>query len=321
MKLKKFLILMFCLFSAYTIYAGTYNLNVGETIELNVPSVSMGYVDKAIWGCSNPAISFLSKSDASAVIKVVSAFDGYATIELVYVEKYVDKKGFTRANTYSKKFYVSCNGGTSSGSSQSKATSILVQPTLELSIGETVTIPYQLLPEGSTAEVFSRVKPGNVFFVTHNSKERYYTGRAKNAGEERLQIYFYTDEEGLEEVSATCYVTVYDPTWINPQSIYVKSIYVLEKDDSFKILPSITPQNATTIYKWDSSDRTVAYVDEGIITATKSGCTNLTVTTLNGLTRYCTLIVIDDKSNYKGIDKAANRVAEMLQIAETDIIR
>ena len=38
-------------------YCQSYTVKVGETVTLNVPSVSLGYVDKAIWACSNPAIS------------------------------------------------------------------------------------------------------------------------------------------------------------------------------------------------------------------------------------------------------------------------
>ena len=49
---------------AQSVYIGE-----NETVSLSVPNVSPGYVDKAIWACSNPAITFIDKSTTSATIK------------------------------------------------------------------------------------------------------------------------------------------------------------------------------------------------------------------------------------------------------------
>ena len=52
---------------AQSVYVGE-----NENVSLNVPNVSPGYVDKAIWAYCNSAIAFVEKSTASATIKAIS---------------------------------------------------------------------------------------------------------------------------------------------------------------------------------------------------------------------------------------------------------
>lgn len=97
---------------AYTTLPSTsYTLNVGESKFLAVPDVTTGYVDKATWACSSPYISFERRDEAGAIISINTPFSGSAVIELLFVEKYYDQKGFTRANTYYKTFKITCRGG------------------------------------------------------------------------------------------------------------------------------------------------------------------------------------------------------------------
>lgn len=110
MKHNKLFVVLFLLFIGFLLngkaIAQSVYVGENETVSLSVPNVSPGYVDKAIWACSNSAIAFVDKSTTSATIKAVKSFDEYATVELLYVQKYVDAKGFTRAITYTKNFYV-----------------------------------------------------------------------------------------------------------------------------------------------------------------------------------------------------------------------
>ena len=89
--------------SAYvTLSPEQYTVGVGETKYLSVPSSSRGYIGKAVWACSNSAISFLQKDNSGAQIKVTRSFSGVAIVELVCVETYTDINGRTQAITYSK---------------------------------------------------------------------------------------------------------------------------------------------------------------------------------------------------------------------------
>lgn len=315
--IKKLLFLA-CMFCCNLSFGQTYNIEVGETLQLNVPPVPLGYVDKAIWACSNPAITFINKSEISAMIKATKNFDGYAIVELVYVEKYVDNKGFTRANTYSKNFYVSCIGDSGNDSNQN-ATSILIQPELTVEIGEQVKIPYQLLPVGSTADIWATSYPGTHFNgLTTNEQEQYVKGWARSAGTDEVTLYFYDGNDNKN--SATCIVTVCDPTWILPESINVPSVILLSKGEQYRILPSLYPQTATTLYEWESDNTTIASVSQGTVKANNIGSTDITIKTTNGLLAKCSIIVVEDKTQIRGMSSALSRAANMLKIAE-DIIQ
>lgn len=316
----RYVLLCACMLCSNLSFGQTYNVQVGETLQLNVPSVPVGYVDKAIWACANPAITFISKSEISATIEVTKKFDGYATIELVYVERYQSITGHIRANTYYKEFYVSCVGGSGDNSSQ-KATSILIQPEISVEIGEKVTIPYQLLPAGSAAEVWVSRYPGDYIGISHNSQEQYVTVYAGSVGIEKLTVYFYDENDNT--ISSTCMVTVYDPTWTSPESISVPSVLILSKDEEYKILPSLYPQAATTLYEWDSGDRSIVSVShdsQGTVKARGLGITDVTVKTLNDLMAKCTVVVVEDKTQHMGMSSALKRTASMLEMAE-DIIK
>lgn len=320
MKRLKFLFLFFFLTISVGLHAEIVKLKVGESVNLYVPEVPLGYVDYVIWGCSSSSISFVNKSTVSATIKIEQAFEGYATVELVYVEKYVDNKGWTRANTYRKEFYIGCIGETGTGNSQSKAESILVTPVMDVEIGEKAIIAYQLLPEGSSAEVWSTTYPGTFFNgITHYKQNCYIQGYARAVGKERVTLYFYNAKD--EKISATCMVSVYDPTWIKPESMELLPILVLSKGDDKKILPSLTPRNATTLFEWSSDNSAIVNIYDGEIITKDCGTVIVTVKTSNGLFKRCRVIVVDDKSKYKGIDMAAERIAEMSRIVENEIIR
>ena len=301
-------------------YSQTYSIGVGETLTLNVPSVSLGYVDKAIWACSNPAISFISKSTQSAKVTALASFEGYATVELVYVEKYVDSKGFTRANTYTRNYYISCKAGTSGGGSSTAATSISVEPEIKVAIGNKAKIYYQLYPEGSTAEIWNSRYPGQYFSsIVHYKEGGYVEGIARAAGVENVTIYFYNEKE--EKVSATCKVTVYDPTWIEPQSVSLQEVLLLTVGETKKLLPSFTPSSATALYEWTSDNSSVAYMSDGSVKAKSAGIANITLKTSNGLMSQCTVIVVQDETQIPGLNKALNRAAGMLKSAENGNIK
>lgn len=314
------LVFFAALIVSFSARAASYRVAVGETLTLDVPSVSIGYVDKAIWACANPAVEFVSKSTVSATVRVTASFEGYAVVELVYVEKYVDGRGFTRANTYTEDFYVSCSTG-SSGGGQTAATSISVEPEIEVAIGKTAEIGYELYPEGSTADVFVSLYPGTYFnSVSVNTRENSIEGIARSAGIETVTVYF-RDENG-DKVSSDCKVTVFDPTWVAPESMSVKPVLLMAKGTRTRILPVLSPRKATTLYTWKSDNMSVAYdTGGGEIFAKDCGSANITVRTANGLTAKCNVIVVDELPDIPGFSSALDRAADMISVTETDVIR
>lgn len=309
----KLMVMLIAILFANNAYCQTKYIEVGGTLMLDVPSAKIGYVDKAIWACSNPAISFVSKSNVYAEIKALKSFDGCATIELVYVESYVDNKGFTRAITYTKNFYVYCKGGTSGGGISKTATSISVEPEMKVALGERLKIYYHLYPEGSTADVYSSGGVG-----AFHQDDGYYEFLARKVGTNDVSLYFYNEKD--EKVSADCRVTVYDPTWTEPESISIPNDLLLTVGETKKILPIVTPKSATAIYYWYSDNYSVASFSDGGVVAKKAGIANIKLETSNGLMAKCTVVVLDDKQ-IPGLNKALNRNFSMLQSAEDEVVK
>lgn len=132
-------------FAYVTLTPSSYTVNVGEELYLNVPSATVGYIDKAVWACSNSNIAFVQKDDAGAIVKANAYFSGAAIVELVCVEKYVDEKGYTRAVTYYKEFRITCAGSSSGGG---QLTSISF-PTQNLKVGDIVYVNPTVQPAGA----------------------------------------------------------------------------------------------------------------------------------------------------------------------------
>lgn len=323
MKHNKLLIVLFLLFIGFMLngkaMAQSVYVGENETVSLSVPNVSPGYVDKAIWACSNSAIAFVNKSTTSATIKAVKSFDDYATVELLYVQKYVDAKGFTRAITYTKNFYVRYkNNG--SGNVSTKPTEIVVEPELKVAIGEKLKIPYSFLPEGSSAKIYTSCKPGTYFNgIVNHTDGNYLEGWARAAGEERLNLYFYVNND--KTISSYCKVSVYDPTWTAPQSLSVQPILLMKPSESKRLFVKLTPAKANTLFKWSSGMYAVASVDNGKIKAKKQGIANIRVKTSEGLTGQCSVVVVYKEDYIQGIKSAINRAADAIEIAEIEFVK
>ena len=319
-KLLQFLFLL-CIGFMFEGKAIAQSVYVGEneTVSLNVPNVSPGYVDKAIWACSNSAIAFVEKSTTSATIKAIKPFEDYATIELVYVQKYIDAKGFTRAITYTKNFYVRYKYNGSSGT-QTMPTKLIIEPEMRVAIGEKVKIPYSFSPNGSSAEIYTSCRPGTFFNGIVNHKDgNYLEGWARAAGKESLRVYFYDKND--ESVSAYCTITVYDPTWTTPQSLSIQPIMLLKMKESKRLFVNLTPAKANTLFNWTSDKYAVASVDNGKITAKKQGVANVRVKTSEGLLGQCTVVVVSEKDYIQGIKSAINRAANAVEIVETEFVK
>lgn len=323
MKQNKLLLVLFLLCIGFMLegkaIAQTVYVGENETVSLNVPNVSPGYVDKAIWACSNSAIAFVEKSTTSATIKAIKPFENYATIELLYVQKYIDAKGFTRAITYTKNFYVRYKYNGSSGT-QTMPTKLIVEPEMRVAIGEKVKIPYSFYPKGSSAEIYASCKPGTFFNSIVNHKDgNYLEGLARAAGEESLRVYFYDKND--ESVSAYCTITVYDPTWTTPQSLSIQPIMLLKKKESKRLFVNLTPAKANTLFKWSSGKYAVASVDNGKIIANQQGIADIKVKTSEGLTGKCSVIVVDDTNYIAGIKSALVRAANAIETIENEIVK
>ena len=93
----------------------------------------------------------------------------------------------------------------------------------------------------------------------------------------------------------------------------------MSKDEKYRILPSLYPKNATTLYDWESDNTKIASISQGTVKANNIGTTDITIKTSNGLLAKCSIVVVEDKTQFKGMNSALSRAANMLKIAEDNI--
>ena len=75
------------------------------------------------------------------------------------------------------------------------------------------------------------------------------------------------------------------------EAVSIPETLTLGIGESYSFSPTLTPSDASTTYKWDSSDESVAKIENGTITALKAGNTIITCTTHNGKTAECKITV------------------------------
>ena len=180
----------------------------------------------------------------------------------------------TSQNGYSADCLVVC---------QAKITGITINPvTANMTVGQKITLTATTSPEIVTEKVTWKSRNEDVAKVDNNGN---VTGIGKGVVEIIAQ-----NPGGT--IQAVCTVTVK----INPTGIRLNySKLVLDKNSSnipkleATILPDTTYVNNSIV--WDSSNKNVVTVENGNLTLIRNGETQITVSTENGLTATCDVIV------------------------------
>ena len=90
---------------------------------------------------------------------------------------------------------------------------------------------------------------------------------------------------------------------VDPESIkFDSNEATMVKGDSKNISATLTPNDAVKTLTWQSSNASVATVDDkGLVKALKAGKTTITATTVNGLSASCDVTVVDKEVKATGI--------------------
>ena len=145
--------------------------------------------------------------------------------------------------------------------------------------GKTKTLSYTLAPKGASATVKWSSSNESIVKVSSIGK---ITGVAE--GNATVTV---TTENGL---SATCSVNVVSA----PKSVSLPSSTEVVQGYTTLLKPTLTPVNSETTYKWKTDDTSIATVaSNGKVTGKNIGTATITVTTENGLTATCKVIVKD----------------------------
>ena len=111
----------------------------------------------------------------------------------------------------------------------------------------------------------------------------------------RCDYYYYINNGGYTYQNGGAYdfkVTVEGETIVKPTKITIPSTSSLTVGSSFYFVPTVTPANSTYTLTWQSSDNTIASVNQsGMLTGISVGSANITVTTDNGKTATCKVTV------------------------------
>ena len=116
--------------------------------------------------------------------------------------------------------------------------------------------------------------------------------------------------------TAVCTVTVTAPE-IQAESIKLsKSRMTLQKGDKYTLSATVLPENTTDkTVTWTTSDKTVATVSKGVITAVGSGTCTISAKTVNGLKAKATITVVPVLNNTSVITNDVVQVGDKLRIA------
>lgn len=158
-------------------------------------------------------------------------------------------------------------------------TSVSIPATLTLKNGASSTITPTLYP--SNAKTTYTWTSSNASVATVNSSGKV---TAKGVGTARITV------ETANGLSDYCDVTV---ERVYPTSITLSSSEAtIEIGKSKTLTYSLNPTGATAEVIWESESPNIATVTQnGVVTATSAGVTNITVTTDNGMSATCKIIV------------------------------
>lgn len=283
---EKFIIALLLL-CPFFLAAQTYSVAVGETQYLAVPDVSPGYVSHTVWACPSPNIRFESQDDVGATIRVVSAFTGTATVELVYVQTYWGSySGHEEHVTHYKEYYIMCNGG----GGTVVPISVSLPQTLNLTVGSVYQLVPQLTPNNATTNFRWNVNPtGNGVGISGNG-----TVYANGIGSATVTV--MTDND----LSASCIVKVVDPN--EPISVSLPEIQTVCLGETITLTAVVSPSNSNTTLTWFTDDASVAIVNQGEVTGMQIGTANITVRTTNNIEAHCRIKVINavDEESLQG---------------------
>lgn len=166
---------------------------------------------------------------------------------------------------------------------------VLNKDDITISIGEETTLIASILPRNASVKDVVW-KSENSTIVSVNSSGKLV---GKKEGTTNVVV---TTKEGNK--TAKCKVTVKKPIEVSSVVLDKKEITLnVGKREvlQYAVLPKTAANKAV---KWSSSDPSVASINNGYVTALKSGTTTITITTLDGEKKaYCLVTVKDEQSS------------------------
>ena len=160
---------------------------------------------------------------------------------------------------------------------------VLMKTAIKMVVGENTNLEVQVLPTDAVVELKWESSDTDIALVDKGLVT------SKSDGECVITV---STQNGL---TAECHVSV-EKQIILPESIELSpTSLTLVVGEVAEIIANVLPTDATFEAMWNSSDETVASVHDGEIKALSKGRCIITMTTQNGLSALCNVIVKDDE--------------------------
>jgi len=275
MKKRKLLLMLICcigtvLFPLST-FAASYSGYVGDEFQLVKPSVSIlaTKIKDVTWsGQYADGISCYENSTGLKV-RITSYFKNPIYINCRVKYEWSNGQG-TYTSDKTESYMISCN----------PVTIQVTNNNMTLKVGQKQYIDYNLSPSKSASLTFTS---DNSSVATVNSM-----GEVTAVGTGYAKI---TIDQNMGD-KAYCNVTVTEP--VAATSISLPSERTVDVYSSITLIPTLEPSDANPTLTWESSNVTIASVNQnGKVTGNEPGTVIITVTTDNDLSASCTVTVKD----------------------------
>lgn len=241
---------------------------VGQSYTFDVSSSVTGITANMSWSTNGGYLS-LSGSGFYRTITVTQYFSGTATVTCEWDYKLTGNGSYTHTK---RQVTISCRDN-----------QVSISPTsMTMSPGETRYVSYRHQYDNqytSAANAYFQSSDPSICTVSSSGEVT-----AKKPGTAYINVY-----SKISSVAPYCRVTIEK---VSPTAIFIPSSLEMTGGDVTTLHPTLTPSNAQANLSWNSSNTSVAIVnDSGQITAIKAGTAVITVNTDNGLSSSCSLIV------------------------------
>ena len=232
---------------------GTQKLNIGETLLL-----------KPILSPENAKATFKWKSSSKKIAKVENGVitpvgEGTATITVTATRGKVKKTATVKVKVTDPK--------------KPSKVSLDLKGTQKLNLGETLQLNATLTPDTAEAKFTWKTSSKKIATV----KDGLVTPVAE--GTATITV---TATRGKVKKTASVKVKVEDPLKLTKVSLDKSGTQKLAVGESLTLTPTLNPEGTEATIKWKSSNKKVASVVDGVVTARKKGKAVITVTAVRG---------------------------------------
>ncbi|MBQ7941946.1 MAG: Ig-like domain-containing protein [Muribaculaceae bacterium] len=265
-----FIGLCMCVSNIYA--AGSYSVNVGETIRLSFTPIDGVLTHTIRWESNAPTyLEVESYIGCTATIRALKPFGSRVLIQCAY-ERVIYRGTFKYVKKETEDFYVTIN--------EVKPTSISLPSNVTITVGNYRTLTPTITPSNATTTLSWSSSNGSIASVFQDGSV--YANAAGTA------VITVRTDNGLSDY---CNVVVKEAT---PTGISVSpSTLNLPIGDSRKLSYSVTPSYAETSVTWslDDYNGVVSLDADGTVTALKAGTAVARAKTDNGYSATCKITV------------------------------